>query len=133
MPTDNLLVLKKVNLVLAIGWTIMIAFLCLVKMGDLPSLNISISNIDKYVHITFHFVFIMLWGFYSWQKHSKIELKKIRNILLISVAYGILIEIMQEEFTTTRHADIMDVAANCTGALLALGVFIYLEKKTQNK
>jgi VanZ family protein len=133
MLTNSLLVLKKASLVFAIGWTIIIAFLCLVKVNDLPSLGISISSVDKYFHVTFYFVFTMLWGFHSWKKQGKIEIKKIRNIFLISIGYGILIEIMQEEFTTTRHADIMDVAANSTGALIALGVFIYLKKKAQNE
>lgn len=133
MFTKSLLGLKKVSLVLAMGWTFIIAFLCLVKVNDLPSLGISITSIDKYVHITFHFVFTMLWGFYSWKKRGIIEIKKIRNIFLISVGYGILIEIMQEEFTTTRHADLMDVTANCIGALIAVGIFLYLKKKTQNE
>ncbi|WP_264519750.1 VanZ family protein [Flavobacterium sp. N1994] len=133
MLTKSLLGLKKVSLVFAIGWTLIIAFLCLVKVNDFPSIGISITSVDKYVHITFHFVFTMLWGFYSWEKQGVIEIKNIRNIFLISVGYGILIEFLQEEFTTTRHADIMDVAANTIGALMALGVFLYLNKKKQNE
>ena len=128
MLTDNLLVLKNATLVMAIGWTIIIAFLCLIKVNDLPSLGFSISNFDKYVHFTFHFVFTMLWGFYSWQKNNKIDIKNISNIIIISFCYGILIEIMQELFTTTRHADVKDVIANCSGAILAFGLLAVIKK-----
>ena len=131
MLTDNSLVLKKAILVLAVGWTVLIAVLCLVKFTDLPSLGV--SGADKYVHITLHFVFTMLWGLYSWKRQNEIGLNKIAIIIVISICYGILIEILQETCTTTRHADIFDVLANGTGATIALVVFILIKKrKTAN-
>lgn len=127
MPTNSLLVLKKTSLGLAIGWTILIGVLCLVSFTDLPS--IKVKSADKYVHITFHFIFIMLWGFYSSLKQNGIRINKIVRLVLISIGYGIFIEILQETLTTTRHADIFDVMANLTGALLALLVFVLLKKR----
>ncbi|MCF6131070.1 VanZ family protein [Flavobacterium wongokense] len=128
MPTNNLLVLKKGLFSLAVGWTVVIAFLCLVKFNDLPSLGFTVSSLDKYVHITLHFVFTMLWGFYSRQKWNQIELKRIFIVVLFSIGYGILIEILQELVTTTRHADILDVLANFTGAMIAFLTFVLIKK-----
>jgi len=122
-------VLKKGLLGLAIGWTLAIAILCLIQFNDLPSLVFSVSSIDKYVHITLHFVFTLLWGLYLQQQNNKTELRKISLIVLISSVYGGLIEILQETFTTTRHADILDVLANLTGALMALLLFVLIEKQ----
>ena len=131
MLTDNSLVLKKTLLGLAIGWTVLIAVLCLVKFTDLPSLGV--SGGDKYVHFTLHFVFTLLWGLYAWNKQNEMGLNKIAIIIVISICYGILIEILQETFTTTRHADIFDVLANGTGATMALVVFVLIKKrKTAN-
>lgn len=126
MITKHLLVLKITLLSLAVGWTLLIAFLCLVSFSDLPSFGV--SGIDKYVHFTFHFVFTLLWGFYSLTKENKIELIKILLIVAISLFFGIVIELLQDAFTKTRHADIEDVLANFTGAIIALVLFILLKK-----
>ncbi len=127
MLTNNLLVLKKTLFVLALCWTVLIAFLCLVKFGKLP--NIPVSGADKYVHFTFHFVFTFLWGCYVWTKNKSAELKPIIKVSLVSFGYGIVIEFLQETFTTTRHADVFDVMANTAGALTALAIFFWMKKQ----
>ncbi len=129
MLTENSSVLKKTIFGLAIGWTILIAVLCLIKFTDLPSFGV--SGADKYVHFTFHFVFTMLWGFYFWLKLKERTLSKIVRVVLISLSYGILIEILQETCTTTRHADIFDVLANLAGAIMALVLFILIKKRKE--
>jgi len=127
MLTNNSLVLKKALFSLAIGWTILIAVLCLVKFTDLPSFGV--SGADKYVHFTFHFVFTILWGFYFWAKLNDITISKIGRVVILSFCYGILIEILQETFTKTRHADIFDVLANGTGAIVALVLFVLIKRQ----
>jgi VanZ family protein len=127
MPTNNLLVLKKTLFSLAICWTVLIAILCLVKFGKLPT--IAVKGADKYVHFTFHFVFTLLWGYYGWIKNKSTELKPIVKVLMVSVLYGILLEFLQETLTTTRHADIYDVLANATGATTAVGFLLLLKKR----
>lgn len=131
MPTKNLLVLKKTALVLSIGWTVLIAILCLAKFNDLPSFGV--SGADKYVHFTFHFGFIILWGFYASVKHNEIVLSAIMRLVVVSILYGILIEILQETLTTTRHADIFDVMANGSGAAIALLVFLIAKRIRQRQ
>lgn len=119
--------LKNAIFSLAIGWTILIAVLCLVKFTDLPSFGV--SGADKYVHFAFHFVFTMLWGFYLWAKLNEITISKIGRVVILSFCYGILIEISQEIYTKTRHADIFDVLANSTGALVALVFFVLIKRQ----
>lgn len=132
MHTDNSLVLKKATFSLAVGWTLLIAVLCLVKFTDLPS--IGVSGADKYVHFTLHFVFTVLWGYYLWLKLNEIALTKIIFVVTSSLCYGILIEILQETLTKTRRADIFDVVANFSGAVVALLLFVLIKRlKTANK
>lgn len=131
MLTDNSSVLKKALFFSAIGWTVLIAVLCLVKFTDLPSFGV--SGADKYVHFTFHFVFTLLWGFYFWLKLKEKTISKIVRVVILSLCYGILIEILQETCTTTRHSDIFDVLANLSGAIVALGLFVLIKnRKTAN-
>lgn len=127
MHTNNSLVLKKATFSLAIGWTLLIAVLCLLKFTNLPAIRV--SGADKYVHFTLHFVFTMLWGYYFWLKLNEIVLKKIVFVVTSSLCYGILIEILQETFTATRHADIFDVLANFSGALVALVLFVLIKRR----
>jgi glycopeptide antibiotics resistance protein len=129
MTTNNLLVPKNAIFGLAICWTILVAILCLVSFNKLPSFGV--SGADKYVHFTFHFVFTMLWGYYSFLKQNRIELNKILSIIVISICYGILIEFLQEVFTITRQADVFDVFANLVGATTAFLIFILINKKKE--
>ncbi len=110
---------KLVLFCLALAWTCIIAFFCLIQASDIPSVNIPISNLDKIVHAFFHFVFSSLW-FMFFQKQFK-EAKYLRLLIisvLLSVFYGIIIEILQGVLTTTRNADVFDVFANVSGAII---------------
>ena len=118
MATNSSSVLKNTTLSLAIGWTFLILVLCLVKFNNLPS--VQVSGADKYVHFTFHFTFTVLWSFYSRLRLGQWVLKRSFVIVCLSLVYGILIEILQETFTQTRKADMMDVVANSAGAITAL-------------
>jgi VanZ family protein len=94
----------------------------LVRFSDLP--NIKVSGADKYGHFTFHLFFTLLWGYYSKLQQKSIEYKGLFKIAFASLCYGIIIEFLQETFTTTRHADVLDVLANLGGALTAILIFL---------
>jgi len=75
------------------------------------------------VHFTFYFVFVILWC--QFVKGYK-PINKTKLIVLFSaIGYGILMEICQGLFTTTRTADILDVLANSFGATVGLIIFYY--------
>ncbi|WP_309641780.1 VanZ family protein [Flavobacterium sp.] len=121
---------KKALLCLASLWTILIAVLCLVSFNSLP--KIGISGADKYVHVTLHFVFTMLWAFYLKAKNPNSS-NSLLKVVLAAVVYGIAIEIAQELFTTTRKADILDVLANTFGSVLAIIVILIGTKFSSKK
>lgn len=114
---------KNIYLFLAVSWTMLVFFLCLLSVGSLPKLSIKVSGVDKVVHFTFHFVFVLLWFLYLKNKKIKPVLVK---IFLASFSFGVLIEICQSIFTLTRQADVKDVLANATGAITAITIlFLY--------
>jgi len=127
-PIQHLLELKNLYLCLAIGWTLLIAILCLVSFNNLPT--IGIGGADKYVHFIFHFVFTLLWFMYVKTRYPNPSLSKIG---LTSLGYGISLEIAQGLFTTTRSADIFDVMANATGAGIAIVVILLARKLLNNR
>jgi glycopeptide antibiotics resistance protein len=53
---------------------------------------------------------------------------------MLSVFFGIAIEILQGLYTTTRREDILDVAANVSGATLAVfTIIIYYKSRRLDK
>lgn len=110
---------KYILFLIALFWAGVIAYFCLVKSSDLPIVNI--PNVDKCIHTFFHFVFTFVWFlFFRKQLKFKYDLRPLLLSLLFSFVFGIVIEILQELFTITRHADVSDVLANLIGAILAV-------------
>ncbi len=110
--------LKQFYFGAAVFWTGIITFLSLVQFNDLPFK--SVSSIDKIVHVFFHFVFTILWFLYFDKAITRMNfLKPLLVSIVFSLFFGTLIEILQESFTISRHADLYDVFANLSGATLA--------------
>jgi VanZ family protein len=114
----SLLVPKYILFLVALFWAGIITYFCLVTSNDLPTVNI--PYIDKCIHTFFHFVFTFVWFlFFRRQLKFKYNLISLLISMLFSFVFGMVIEILQELFTTTRHADVTDVLANVAGAVLA--------------
>jgi glycopeptide antibiotics resistance protein len=118
-------------LILATAWTVFIAILCLMNSKSLPNIGIGFNGFDKVVHVFLHFVFATLWSGYIRTK-GKYRNKQAFQVVLASLLYGILIEIAQAFFTTSRKADIIDVGANTLGAVLAIVLLLSVQKRIKN-
>lgn len=118
----NLLAHKYFYLWLAEFWTLLVAFLCLVSFNKMPS--VGLPSADKYVHFTFHLVFVMLWFLYYNSKKPN-DKRVLLKVFVASLLFGISIEIAQELFTTTRKGDFFDVLANTSGAILAVAAVVF--------
>lgn len=105
---------KNKHFLLAILWTTIVTILSLITISSDIGSSINIDNKDKYVHFTFYFVFVILWFLYAKSKNTNSRTKFI--VLIAAIGYGVLMEICQGIFTTTRTPDILDVLANSAGA-----------------
>jgi len=121
---------RQIYLCAALFWSGFIIFLCLLKSSDIP--QIEIPYLDKVIHAGLHFVFTLLWFFYFKNKIGSMKnLKLLLISLVLSIFFGIVIELMQKFFTVTRSADVFDVIANLFGATLAVVSIIFLNKYKQ--
>ena len=109
---------------LALFWTGVIAWLCLVNFNELPEIKIGFEDTDKYVHAGVHFIFTVIWYSYLKSRNSENVVSNLGKVVTASFLYGVLIEIAQGVMTITRHADARDVAANLTGALIVAVVIL---------
>lgn len=118
---------KYLFFIVALLWTAFVTYLCLVQSSDLPVINI--PNLDKYIHVFFHFVLTFVW-FLFFRKQFKLDaiFSALFFSFIVSFLFGITIEILQQLVTTTRSADVLDVIANLIGATLAVIVCVIFEK-----
>jgi hypothetical protein len=111
----------------AIVWTAVILFLTLLPASDLPNTFFSkIPYFDKMVHAGIFALFVILW-YAAWYKsfsltHANVQKTKqpltgLAGIILIAVLLGLLIEILQKEWTTIhRDFEWFDWLADIIGA-----------------
>ena len=117
--TKNSLVPKNIFLWIASAWTLAMAVVCLVTFEELPGMNL--QNSDKFGHIMMHFLFSLFWFFHFRTANRELRSAMIAGMVLgLSTFYGIMIELAQKFFTSTRNADLGDVLANFAGAFSAL-------------
>jgi VanZ family protein len=118
---------KYLLFVIALFWTVIVAYFCLVESNKLPT--IQIANLDKYVHTFFHFVFTLVWFlFLRKQLQHEDVIKPLLYSFVLSLLFGTGIEIMQQCCTATRAGDFLDFIANAIGAILALFTVLLCNK-----
>lgn len=116
--------LERSSIYLAIGFAILILILSLAKLNSFPDIG-NFQNSDKVKHTLAYSVLSFFW-LISCQL-GKINIK-ILHLILIIIAYGVIIEVLQMRLTTYRTGDLLDIIAN------SLGVFLgYLFLKLVNR
>jgi VanZ family protein len=116
---------KQIYFWLALSWSGLILFACLLPSNDIP--QVKIPYLDKVTHSFFYFIFLSLWFlFFKKKLNSSNNFKPLAISFVFSVFFGIGIELMQQFFTHTRTADILDVFANIFGATLAVIAIVLL-------
>lgn len=123
MITKLLLVLRKWALPLLVVYTLTLTCASLLSMSGMPSLGIEFE--DKIFHLLAYFLFTLLMFNYF----SKIKIKHALLIsVVIAIAYGIIIEILQYTLTTWRTFDVYDALANSLGAIIASIILSIMNK-----
>lgn len=104
---------KKVLLFVAIGYTSTIAILSLISNDGIPYFGTNYE--DKIYHFLAYAILNLLWYkvFFNY-KNSK----PILIAFVISIIYGIIIEVLQGRFTISRDSSIMDILANSFGVTI---------------
>ncbi len=92
--------------------------------SNLPSVKIKIEGLDKVIHGLVHFFLISLWMLYFYvKKNFQFKANWVFKLFLVLMLFGIIVEILQDQLTDSRGADIFDVAANLVGSLLGILFF----------
>lgn len=124
---------NKSALLISIGYTIVLTTLCLITI-DFDSVDdVAPSYSDKIFHFLSYTILTSLW-YYTIKKQFK--LKPIKALVYVAVAviiFGIIVEVLQEVFTSTRVFDVFDILSNTTGVLIAVIILLYKIKTEVKK
>ncbi len=111
-----------------------ILYLCLASWQGIPGMWKTFLGIqmDKVFHFLMYlpYPFLAFWAFYKGKDGGLFLLK----VLLVGMAYGGAVELMQALFTDSRSAEWGDWLANTAGMggsalLIGLGLIIYRRRK----
>ncbi len=101
---------KKLLLLVAAGYTLALGVLSLVSNDQIPYFGTNYE--DKVYHLLAYALLTFLW-------YKVFVAFKINNSILVafivSVTYGIIIEVLQGQFTVARDSSILDIVANVVG------------------
>lgn len=114
---------------LAIGWSIVVLILCGIPGRKIPQLTfLEWLRPDKIVHLILFGTqsFLLLKAYFEVGK-SAAEKKWL--YVGLSIAYGIVIEILQKYIFIDRSADYRDAIANAIGAFCGLWIFNFLSNR----
>jgi VanZ family protein len=104
---------KIVLLFVAAGYSITLAVLSLVSNDTLPNLGTDYD--DKVYHLLAYALLTFLWFKVFTNFNNS---KPILLAFIISIVFGIIIEVLQGAFTVVRDPSIMDILANSIGVAI---------------
>ena len=111
-------------------WAIIILGLCIVPGRVIP--DPLFPKIDKYVHLIMYLFLTLLMLHALWKQFPHRSSRTVTEIIVFSVAvaYGIIIEIVQETLIVTRSFEVEDILADSMGAGLGLACwYVFMESR----
>ncbi len=115
----------RIAVVLASVWTLLILVLSLISASRFRAFSFdTIISIDKLVHFIMYSVFFVLWSFVLGITTKS----RLYKLLTISVAFGVLIEILQATMSLGRSYELDDIIANTIGSVFGLYLLPFIRR-----
>lgn len=129
MPDTKPLLAPKTIFILALVYTVVLTGVSILEKDSLPSVPLFPMQ-DKLAHFIAYFILAVLWGAY-WLRTRKMKFWSpfLSTMLVASLIYGTIIEVLQGVITQSRTADVYDILANSLGMLFGSAVIFYIYYK----
>jgi len=82
-----------------------------------------IPHLDKFIHFSLYF--LLMGTIILEHRRSLTDTRKLLLVALITVLFGIIVEVMQSEFTRNRKGEILDMIADTGGVSVALFLWLF--------
>jgi len=123
-------VLKTYFFGITILYSMALTIVCLIDLNGVIEVKISFG--DKIFHSLAYVVLTVLWYYTFFYNLKSNKGKALIYAVVISIIFGIVIEVLQGTVTAYRSSDIIDVFANSFGAILAAVVIAVKNKYILN-
>jgi VanZ family protein len=125
-------------------WALLIAVLSLFPGDQFP--KVGVSGLDLIIHFFFYSIFnlLLIVGNIQQEKFIFLRNRPVSWAFLISISYGLIIELLQGTVFVSRGAELSDAVANSMGSVVGWVLFLIIygspknympwnKKKTQEK
>ncbi len=103
---------------IAILWTLLILLGCFMPSRNVPKVDVPL--VDKWVHFAFFGGFTFFWLCAG----PTLKIARLATVLIIAIAFGSLIEILQGAFPSLgRASEFMDAVADSVGGIIGIVLF----------
>ncbi len=119
--------------IFGILWAILILILCGLPASEFP-VSPPFKYFDHAVHFYLYaqFTLLLIIGFLKQFQFKKLRNRAIFNSFLISILYGILIELLQKFIFKERSIELMDIVSNFSGTIIGIAAFFIIYGKPSN-
>jgi len=119
-------VLKKYALSITLLYSTVLAVVSFIHVSGIPDINY--SNTDKIFHFLAYSALAWFWFQAFFNKFKWNFNKSLVVAAILSVVFGIVIEVLQGVMTSTRLAENNDVLANMLGVSLTVIILLVIRK-----
>ena len=119
---------------LTLWWALFIFIICNIKLGRVGESHLFFPGFDKLVHCGLFFVFVIFCanGAIRQQENRRLSYAAVSFILLLGLAFGGLIELLQLTVFTWRDGNWPDMFADTIGACMAMFSILITINATEN-
>jgi len=103
----------------AIFWLLLVTLLLCLPGTEFPKITwLNKIWIDKWVHIFLFLILVILWCKAYWSKQKKENFRKFFfRVAVLSLIYGVMMELVQHFFIPFRSFDLLDIVADGVGSI----------------
>ena len=114
----------------AMGWIVLILFLCTLPGSAIPSASIFDKlHVDKIVHFVLFGGTVLLLAYGYYKQRNAISWLALFSLAAVVTLYGLAIEFIQKYLVPNRSFDMYDLLADGLGALAGALVFSWIGKR----
>ena len=107
-------------------WALLIAVLSLFPGDQFP--KVGVSGLDLIIHFFFYSVFnlLLIVGNIQQEKFNFLRSRPVIAAFIISISYGLIIELLQGTVFVSRGAELSDAIANSVGSVVGWVLFLII-------
>lgn len=114
----------------AMGWIILILFLCTLPGSAIPSMSMFDKlHVDKIVHFVLFGGTVLLLAYGYYKQKGAISGLALFSLVAVVTLYGLAIEFIQKYLVANRSFDMYDLLADGLGAVAGALVFLWVGKR----